>query len=298
MSLIYRKRLLFLACILCGSELVTSTCLVGAEGDFVAVQLRDGRILSGVVDERTDGVELWLHSAEPSILVLTSTPWAEIRSARVAGKTLTADDFQKEAEQSKTPLPIATFRQPAVSVQPAKPAPSRAQSLDLFASIANWDRDAESDGLSLRLNPLSADGSTTAVDGLLVVRLLGRRRGTRDLRTSPPSFGFWTNGTPTTTYAPLHADERYVEIGRWTERIKASRFTRDGYLARLPFQNLQPEDDLDLDGDGLVECRLSVKGQGILNATTYVSLREYSPLRDQLQIDRGTRFFPDEYRAR
>lgn len=297
MSLTHCKLLILAASIVCSRELATPARLSGAEGDVVAIHLRDGRVLTGVVNEKTDDAELWLHSAEPSILILTSTSWREISSASVAGKPVTPEAFRKEAEQSKTPLPIATFRQPAALARSAIPAPGRVQSLDVFASNANWDRDAESDGLALRLNPLAADGSTTAVDGMLTVRLLGRRRGTRDLRTSPPRFGFWTNGTPTTEYSPLRADERYVELGRWTERVKASHFTRDGYVARLPFRNVHPEYDLDVGLDGLVQCRLSVNGQGILDAASSVSLRDYSPLRDQLQIDRGTRFFPDEARG-
>ena len=86
-----------------------------------------------------------------------------------------------------------------------------------------------------------------------------------------------------TEYSPLYSDNRYVELGRWTERVKASRFTLQGYAARLPFRNIHPEYDLDVGLDALVEGRFNVSRQGILYATSPIELRLYNPLRDSLQ---------------
>jgi len=275
--------------------LVTTGSSLAAAADVVVVVLHSGRVLSGCVGERTDDADLWLFSAEPSILLSSATPWSDVKSVTVRGKSFTAADFQGVVGQLKTPVPVETFRHPAFPVftVPVSARP-RVRSLEVLASLSNWDRDIATDGLEVRLSPLTCDEDLAEVEGLVTVRLLGRRRGTRDRLESSQQFGFWTNGANVSEYWPGRGPQRYVELGRWTERIRAVCLTERGYVLRLPFRRVHPEYDLDVALDGVVDVRLNVTGQGAWNATTPVQLRTFSPLRDELETYRRTRFFPDE----
>ena len=273
---------------------ITSASTVAA-ADVVVVVLQNGRVLAGSVGEQTDDSDLWLFSAELSILVSSATPWSDVASATVRGKTLTAAQFQAVIEQLKTPVPPETFQHPAFPVfGPPCISRPRVQSLEILASLRNWDRDLEPDGLEVRLDPLTCDDDLAIVDGLATVRLLGRRRGLQERLETTQQFGFWTDGGSVSEYAPRRGYQRYVELGRWTERIRAVQWTERGYVVRLPFRRVHPEHDLDIALDGVVDVRLNVTGQGTWNATTPVQLRTFSPLREDLELYRRTRYFPDE----
>jgi len=287
-------RYLFAACLL-ALLLGTPETSRARAADVVVVVLQDGRVLSGCVGERTDDTDLWLFSAEPSILVSSATRWSDVASATVRGKSLTTAEFHAVIGQLKTPVPIDTVRHPAFPIStPSVSTRPRVQSLDVLASLSNWDRDADTDGLELRVRPLTCDEDLAEVDGLVTVRLLGQRRGTRARLESSQQFGFWTNGASVSEYWPGRGPQRYVELGRWTERIRAEQLTARGYVVRLPFRRVHPGHDLDVGLDGVVDVRLNVTGQGSWNATTPLQLRTFSPLRDDLQLYRRTRYFPDE----
>jgi hypothetical protein len=73
------------------------------------------------------------------------------------------------------------------------------------------------------------------------------------------------------------------------------RITPQGYRLRLPFRLIDPARRLDIWLDAILDVSLSVQGQGIVYATCPVQLRRYSPLLDKLELNRRTRFFPDEW---
>jgi hypothetical protein len=50
--------------------------------------------------------------------------------------------------------------------------------------------------------------------------------------------------------------------------------------------------------DGQLDAHLSVDGQGVHAATTPIQLRSFSPLREELQINRRTRYIPNEFQQR
>ncbi len=263
----------------------------------IVLELRDGRMLAGEIDERTDHAELWLHSVEPSILVLTAVPWADVASARLGKATWSAEALRKSAEELKTPAPAQVLRQPALkSFRTLKPlSPLRVQSIDLVASLANWDQDAEPDGIELRVIPLTADGSALPVDGMVSVRLLGRRVVSHSRLESSSSLGFWSGGSAVLENRTAVNTQPYLEVGRWNERVRKSDLTKQGdYVLRLPFRNIHPEYDLDIAEYGQIEAKFNVTGQSVFRATAPVSLRMFSPFREELQLHRNTRFFPDE----
>lgn len=265
--------------------------------DLVAVYVRDGRILTGRVDSRTNERELWLHAAEPSILVLSSIPWLDIKEAKVGERFLSADQFRKIATQLRAPLPLPLLKQPAVAIEPqfrpARVILDEVQSIEIVPELANWSGNAVPDGLLLRVYPLTLNRDRAIASGLVNVRLLGRRWGTQERLESPRGFGFWREGGSIREYAARLDNARYIEIGRWTERLETVDRIQPALL-HLRFRRINPELDLDVGFDGIVEARLSVDGQGIYVATAPVQLRTFSPLREELQLYRGTRYFPDE----
>lgn len=247
----------------------------------VIVHTRDGRILSGEIDARTGADDLWLRLSEPSILLLSPVAWRDVESAELQGRQITRDELQKATATLKTEIPKGIFGQPSapaapsLPVDPAMPA-LRVQSLAIDATIANWDSDAEVDGLEVRVYPQAADGSAVPINGQIVVRLFGQR------------------------FSYIEIREDVTEIGKWTERLRPRQFTAaDGSaVIRLPFRVLHPEFDLDVRWFGQVNATLNVAGQGVYDASVPVVLRSFSPLRDYLHLYRGERFFPGERAGR
>lgn len=261
-------------------------------GELVIVRLKDGSRRIGEIDLQTNAGELWLYSAEPSIVVRSAVPWSAVQSADVGGKIVDAEELRGIADRQKSPIP-PVFEPELIPMLPEQlPLQPQVQSLEILPSLANWDRDAETDGLEIRLSPLTRDRRVAAVDGLVTVRLYGRRVASRERLESASPFGFWTNGGTVREYAVGPRDVRYVELGRWTKRIRAAEFDDLGVTARMPFRTIFPEQDLDLALDGLVDAALRVNGQNIYRATAPIQLRTFSPYRDELQLNRGTRFLP------
>lgn len=270
--------------------------LCAQDAHAVTVRLKDGTIRTGLIHPKTDSKVLWLHTAERSIYVETSVSWSQVESVQTNNKPSSLPSVIQQAGSQLSVYPaVPELSQACCSVE--APIDSNVSRLELFASVANWKNNSVSDGVQFRLNPMNFDGDTIPVDGMLTVRLIGRRHGTRDIRTSPLRFGFWTDGSAISEYLPLHDNQRYVEVGRWTERVRADLFTSQGYVARLPFRSVHPERDTDLDIDAMIECRFNMSARPVLYAFTPIQLRTYNPVRDALQIERQTRLFPDEVTA-
>ena len=289
---IYRSTLLLLAITPLSAQSAEAQELARTETVFV--QLRDGRVVSGRVGDKTDDHELWLFAAEPSILIQNAIDWPDVVSASIGDRSLTAAELRESAEQLKSSLPVALLRKPAVQgVRPLPEAELRVQSLEMVTSLANWDADAETDGLEVRLQPLAEDGELQPAEGMVSVRLYGRRLGTRQRLETQQRFGFWNDGSNPSEYHFGRGPARYVEIGHWSERIRVAQFTPSGCVVRLPFRRVHPERDLDLALDGLVHADFSVQRR-VVHASAPIELRAFNPYRDELQLNRLTRFLPGE----
>ena len=92
---------------------------------------------------------------------------------------------------------------------------------------------------------------------------------------------------------------RFVRAGRWTRRLTNDLTGPEGVTFRLPFQANHPEFDLDLGDFGLINARLAVPGQGVLNASNaMVRVRPYSAIRSARERLDAARFFPIERTGR
>lgn len=270
---------------------------------FFTVELASGRILTGQIDAATDQRDLWLRFTTAGMIVRRPVAWQNIVRARQADRTWTRDELRDEAKSFAAPAdthpPAARDRADAAShfVEPSSttrsslgewtPPPSiharssrRAASLDVTARVANWNSTVESDGLELHVTVLDANGLPMPVSGTLQAE--------------------WIAPRPVALVTRHHLIGRdlgppYVRAGQWSRALSINDDWSDGVTVRLPFQAGRPDFDLDLGDLGLVNVRLAVPGQGVLNASDAdVVVRPFSYVRDVRERVYGTRFFPSE----
>lgn len=266
---------------------------------FVIVELNDGRYVSGDIDSNTTKNSLILRSTTPSIVMRSSFAWDRVVKARHGDRVYTPIGFQKFAErlrdreQKKPKTPrnsqplgsVSSLNGPAFTTlkstrpsRPELPTPGRRSPdvafLRVEASVANWDADAEADGIMIHVFPYSIDGHVLQVHGTLEVKLIGKslNQATQD----------WKR-------------DLFPKIGEWSHQVRQQDFHRWGAVYRLPFQKIHPEHELEIESTALLNARLSIPGTGTFSASdANVVLRPYSRLRDESQLRRGSRVFPNE----
>ena len=250
----------------------------------VRVRLNDGRILAGTVNERTDESELWLHFHHPNMQMSASFRWDQIESANYFGRTLTAEELFRLSAQLKTSAPppppfpstprigprsdldatsspristtrISTIRL-AASSPPRRSSGGRITTLHATARLAQWDADAEFDGLELHLKPVTVDGQLLPVNGTITATLRAAVR-------------------------PRYDNNRANEqVERWSETIREGDFGADGAVVRLPFRKQRPDAHQGTSGNGRVDVRLGVPGHGAFDAQIPINIRNIDPYRD------------------
>ena len=139
-------------------------------------------------------------------------------------------------------------------VIPRLPAEPAVVTLRIEARVTNWDADAASDGLELRLLPLGPSGNVVPVEGHLAVTLIGKR------------------------YRGPRGEGPYAVLGNWSQHVRAADFGPSGPIYRLPFQSVDPGRDRTFSSHGLVEAQLSTFRQGRLDAAVPARLRGDDPL--------------------
>lgn len=241
---------------------------VGAE-EPVFVWLQDGRMLAGHVDARTDEERLWLRSSSATFVLTTSVAWTNIDAASVDGQKLSAEQLQHRADDLKSPVPadhlqlgVRALNEPVMNLP--RPLLNRADatrvaSLAVEARVANWDRDAEVDGVEIRVLPRNIFGEVVPASGQLLVELTGRNR------------------------LPIRDQQAFPRLGRWSMRVEANDFAAHGAVFQLPFRNTRPDAEPVLELHALVEATFIVFGQGRFDAEAPVYVRPFNPLRDDLR---------------
>lgn len=155
--------------------------------------------------------------------------------------------------------------------------PRRAvRSLHIKAEVANWDRDAEVDGLLLRVQPLDGFGDVVPVEGNLDVQLATETK----LATGGRS---------------ITRDDSFRVSERWSVPIHAIDFDATGTVVKLPFRRFHPERHFDIAPDALAFARLRLPSAGAFDASDpFVLLRPASRFRDDLQLHQNRRLLPFE----
>jgi hypothetical protein len=247
----------------------------------ITLLVRDGRQLKGFVDHRTDDETLWIRVSRGSVYLSMGLTWDLVQEVRAGGERLSAASFRPLAKSyaSRSPklssLTSAENNNASVVSHPNIVSPlNRVYSLEIIAEPANWDRDPESDGIALRILPLGIDRRVLAVDGVIAVQLTGRE------------------------FVTDRHDQGFPMLGQWSQRVRSVDFRgQEGAVYHLP-ANRQLDHDTTVLSIGMIRAQLHVMGQGQFEAVTPTRLRNYNPIREQLdEHDRRYDSF-GRYRAR
>lgn len=238
-------------------------------GDLVVVWLEDGRMLAGEVDPRTDEQRLWLRSTAPTFVVATSAAWEHIKAVNAKGERLSVEVFAKRVDQFRPQqqdadaLPV---RAPNANATTAVTRPIQhpnaavqVASLDVEARVANWDQDAATDGIEIRVFPRNTFGEIVPVQGQITATLIARNQ------------------------LPARDPEAFPQVGRWSLLADSNDFSSYGAVYRLPFREKHPDEEFSLEPHGLVEVSFYVFGQGRFQSDATVYLRRFNPIRRDMQ---------------
>lgn len=259
--------------------IVAAPCKAGDPG-LVTIRLIDGRAYCGRIDPRSDASELWLRFERGGITVRRPFTWSELASVDVTNQTADVAAWRQSVLASPAvgaPPPRVKSarnvrRETSGEIAPLAERPAPVRSLRIEASVANWDQDVENDGILLVLQPLDASGSLVPASGTVAVDLVGEGPGT-------PAFR-----------------ETFPLVNNWLRMLDPADLTPRGYLLRLEFQAIHPEFNLRVGPAGLVHARLTVPGSGAFEASTgTIAVRPINPIRDRLQTQQNSRFFPWEW---
>lgn len=201
-----------------------SSLPVGAD---VAATTVSGRIIRGAIEARTTNDRLRIVAASEGITIVSELAAADVTNVR----------------------PAASVSLPAMDAQPMEsldvivndPRPS-VKSLSVYASVENWDADAQADGLRLHLAPLNARGQLALAGGSLSIELSVRRH---DLVTTR---------------------ETAAGAESWSRQIAVADFGPDGAAIDLPFRSLRRESNPRFLLLGDLKVRLNVAGEGSFDA--------------------------------
>ena len=271
---------------------ISSTQAYSAEE--ITVHLESGRSFTGYVDAKTNASEMVLRFEEGWATLWRPINWESVVGAEYKSTSITPEALRQgyhnlssesAVEQWLASAGLHPTKVAEPGAYPAQPVPPpepefvkpQIESLVIQASLGNWNRGAERDGLVLSLFPLDSAGQIIPISGTVEITLLGLRP------SSARSKFVYHRGNP------------FPTLGRWTRRIYHNDVTTSGAQFRLPFQAYHPEFDLDLAPHGMVQVQLSIPGQGTFTETVeLIRIRPFSPLRDIRQQLDGTRFFPHE----
>jgi hypothetical protein len=263
----------------------------------ITVELNNGHVVKGDVDEQTDGLRLWLRREVDGIQLASGFAWNQVRRVESGGQVFTGSDFLTNSgatkSAGKTYQQLSYANRGSEQVQPAAveaemlPRPvseqfhqqaieRRVKTLYIEAYLAQWDGDPQTDGLRVFVYPLSADGELVPVNGQIDLFLLGEiERATGVV------------GNPTLP--------QFRELERGSQIVKTGDFARGAAMYQLPFRQFHPDYYFDVARQSLVHARLGVPGQGLFMASdANVQLRGFSRIRDELQMKTPQRFFPTE----
>jgi hypothetical protein len=236
----------------------------------VRVILRDEREFIAYVDERSDDELLWLRFSRGMTTLSTGFTWDLVRSVDVGVDRYTAAEFRDSAMFFASGQTLHLHRPSSESVPEIGMAASdspfnrhisvrpRVQSLSITAHVANWDRDADMDGIELQLIPRDTRGEVIPIQGSIKVELLGR------------------------SYSPVRGSLPFT-LGKWSQSVPLNAFSnRKEVICRLPFLSGSFDDNSEFQAMGLLRVQLNVAGQGDFFAESSVRVRTYNPIRDEL----------------
>jgi hypothetical protein len=233
----------------------------GAE-TLVRLELSSGRIVQGVVDSRTDDDQLWLRNRVGTAELQRGIAWNEIKSGTLAGEAVTPAELKLHATMFATDGQSLSLPRRATTTLPvSKPTfVAPIESIACDAWLANWDRDALSDGLVLQVAAFDRDGNSVPFQGTIEAELL-----TIDYL---PGYLASTSGGRVPTV-----------LGRWSQPWKPE--TRS---LRLAYQGRHPQLDGQLDRYAQLRVRMAIPGHGVFEQDLDgLRTRPFTPVQNALR---------------
>jgi hypothetical protein len=253
----------------------------------VTAILNDGRQISGRVAATTNDDRLDLVAGSERVQLTAHLNWDQVVAIETGRRQVSVERFRRQLAEFTLPAETSTLvaRPPRTilpllhddSDEPPSPARQIPRSLQIDARLASWDKDAQPDGLLLELFVLDETGHPTVVPGQLTATLTGLRQqitgGQETLNRKPPT----------------------AQLERWVIPICVSDFGDGRATVKLPFRNLQPDRELSIASETLLEISYGVSSVGVLKASQPdVQIRQPSYFRDELFLSTGNRQLPSE----
>jgi hypothetical protein len=279
-----------LSCLRCSTALAEekhSQDTVGRPPKPVTAILNDGRQISGRVASTTDDSRLDLIVGSERVHLTAHLRWEQVVSFEVRDRQISVARLRKQL--SKFMLPEShsengvskpsriTHLVHEQTGEPAASKQSRPRSVQMEARLASWDKDAKPDGLLLELFVLGGTGHPTVAPGQLTAKLTGIRQEVSGGR-----------GT-------LDRKRPVTQLEQWSLFVRNSDFADGRAVVKLPFRKLQPDRDLNIAAETLLEISYGVSSVGVFRASQPdVLIRQPSRFRDELFLSTGNRLLPSE----
>jgi len=254
-----RSLSLFLGLLVVGPAIPTAT----AADALVHVELSSGREFTGILDARTNDQQLWLRWRVGEVELQRPIAWDRITAAQLQGEAIDVVDLKKRAEDLATPgrtvVERNSFRSdpeksqlPATSVRPVR-------SIRCDAWLANWDADAEFDGLILNIETLDQDGIAVPATGTVEAELI----------TIDYVLGY---------QASTSGGRIPVTLGRWSQPWESAR-----RYVQLEFQARPPQLEPRLDRYAVLKVRVTIPGHGVFEQELDgIRTRPFTPVKNAL----------------
>lgn len=237
-------------------------------GEYVLVELSDGRTLHGIVTSETTSDALSLARTLHGVTIESEVAKSKVSSI----KKLPPPELKMDE-----PPPASSLEQEvkAPVVMPRRRPVAKVRSIEVRARLANWDADPEPDGLLVAVAPLDSRGNFVPVAGNINLELYGERH---------------QQG------GHIHDDrEPFALLDQSSKTLRTSDAGDDSYVIRFTFRRFHPDRDLEIDHIGLLRARLSIPGQGVFeNSDDWTVLRSSSRYRDSVQLLTGNRYLKQE----
>jgi hypothetical protein len=176
------------------------------------------------------------------------------------GVAVEVDELREQAATLATPGRVTQLRRAATDASPRCTLTTSpvVASIDCNAWLANWDADAEFDGLLLEVVALDAFGEVVAAQGTVEAELI-------TIDYQPAYLNSSSGGRVPTS------------LGRWNQAWKG------GGKIRLELLGRHPQWDHNLDRYALLKVRVSIPGSGVFEqGIDGLRTRPFTPLQNQL----------------
>jgi hypothetical protein len=257
-------------------------CSHARGAEQVTVLLTDGRQVSGFLDPTSTNQLLRLKRSFADVEIVSSFPRDLVHSTYRSETLPLAVDGRNSSRNPGPPPPDAgnlAHQAEAGGFVPLSQhprSPGTVKTLVVEAHLAQWDRDAQPDGLRVMVWPLSERGDVVPVHGQLELTLFVEQEGRGAVIGSQPQPAF-------------------KELDRANYLVSPERFAAGPAIFTLPFQRQHPDEKTAIANEALLYARLGIPGLGVFEASdAQVNLRECSRFRDQLQQFEHRRYLPIE----